>query len=348
MKQDGSPARDLSPFARQVWTATFIVTAVAGGIVLLAFAWRVFLLAFGAALFGIFLRAAADAVGRMTHLGRDGALGLMIALLLLAGGGIGWLLATPVSQQVSQLSQELPQAAQKLKSQVQQYSWGRLLVRKMENPGGLSSQMGSIIRNAGEVFSISVEGVVDVLVILFCGFYLAARPEVYMNGFLRLVPRGKRPRARQVVQQIHFELTHWLFGQIISMTIIGLLTWLGLFLLGIQASEVLGLLAGILDFVSVVGPFVAGVLSCGIALLKSPMHAFYVLCLFMALHLLEGHVLIPLVQRRATRLPPVLTILAMVLFYMLFGLLGLLLAVPLLAFVIITVRALYVEDVVER
>jgi predicted PurR-regulated permease PerM len=78
------------------------------------------------------------------------------------------------------------------------------------------------------------------------------------------------------------------------------------------------------------------------------MHAVYVACLFLGLHLLEGHIVIPLVQKQATRLPPVLTILAMVLFYMLFGFLGLLLAVPLLALVIITIRTLYVEDVIDR
>ncbi len=338
----------MSDFARRVWIAILISAAVLGGILLLWLASRVFLLFFAAVLFGVFLHACANGLGRLTHLWRDWSLALAILLLLLIGGGVGWLVAKPVSTQVNQLSAELPQAIQKLESQLRQYSWGNAVMDKVQNPSGLTSQAGGVMKKVEAFFSVSIEGVVNVLVILFCGFYLAARPEIYVEGFLRLIPAKKRPRAHQVLDQIGDELRHWIFGQIISMSIIGFLTWLGLFLLGISGSEVLGLLAGILDFVSVVGPWVAGVVSCVIALLKSPMYAVYVMCLFLALHLLEGHLVIPMVQRRATRLPPVLTILAMVLFYMLFGLLGLLLAVPLLAMTIIAVRTLYVEDVVDH
>ncbi len=77
------------------------------------------------------------------------------------------------------------------------------------------------------------------------------------------------------------------------------------------------------------------------------MHAVYVAILFVSLHLFEGHILIPQVQKKATSLPPVLTVLAMVLFGMLFGFLGLFLATPLLAFILIATKALYVEDVLE-
>lgn len=343
-----STGGDLSYFARRVWIATFIVLAVAGGILLLWLAPRVFLLFFAAVLFGIFLRTIADFIGRFTHLPRDWSLGLTIVLLLIVCGGLGWLMAAPISKQVDQISNELPQAVQKLEAQLQQYSWGKELIGKIRDPGQLNSQAGNLVKKAQAFFSVSLEGIIDFLVILFCGFYLAARPEVYSNGFLRLVPRHKRPRSGEVLDQIGTELRRWLFGQIVSMTIIGLLTWLGLWLLGVPGSELLGLLAGILDFVSVVGPFIAGAVSTAMALLKSPMEAVYVICLFLALHLLEGHVVIPLVQKQATRLPPVLTILSMLLFYMLFGFLGLLLAVPLLAFTLIAVRTLYVEDVVDE
>lgn len=339
---------DLSYFARRVWTVAFIVLAIGGGILLLWMASRVFLLFFAGVLFAIFLRTIANAVNCVTRLPRDWSLGATIALLLLACGGLGWALAAPISKQINQVSAELPQAVQKLEAQLRQYSWGRQIVDKIRNSSNLGSQTGSLMEKVRGFTSISIEGIVDVLVILFCGFYLAARPETYTGGFLRLMPRRRRPRGREVLEQIGTDLRHWLFGQIISMAIIGLLTWLGLWLLGVQGSAILGLLAGLLDFVAVVGPWIAGIISCGMALLNSPMQALYVICLFLALHLLEGHVVIPIVQRRATRLPPVLTILAMVMFYMLFGFLGLLLAVPLLALTLITVRTLYVEDVVDQ
>lgn len=339
---------DLNNFSRRVWVTTLIVTAVLGGILLLWLAAKVFLLFFASVLFAVFLRTSAGAIGRLTHLSHDWNLGITVVLLVSICAGAGFLLATPVSRQIDQLSTELPQASQKLEAQLEQYSWGKKVMGRLQNTGGLMAETGGFLKKVELFFSVSLEGIVDILVILFCGFYLAARPEMYVNGFLAMIPRDRRDRGREVLFAIGTELRRWIFGQIVSMSIIGFLTWLGLFLLGISASELLGILAGVLDFVPVMGPFIAGLISCVMALLKSPIHALYVLCLFLALHLLEGHVVIPLVQRQATRLPPVLTILGMVLFYQLFGFLGLLLAVPLVALISISVRAIYIENVIQE
>lgn len=340
--------RDVQEFARRVWLAVFIVAALGGGILLLWLAYKVALLFFAAVLLGILLRTLADWVGRITGL-RSGW-SLTIVLLGLGGlcVGLGWLLAAPISQEVAQLSDELPKAIQRLEEQLQHYAFGRALVTHLHQPAGIVSQAGTLLTRASGVFSITIESIVDVWVILFCGFYLATQPQWYVEGFLKLLPRARRPRGRVVLREIGKELKYWLFGQIISMSIIGFLTWLGLFLLKIPLSAALGLLAGVLDFVPVAGPWVAGVLSCVLALLRSPWHAVYVACLFVGLHLFEGHILIPQIQKRATRLPPVLTVISMVLFAALFGFFGLFLATPLLALVLIATKTLYVEDVLEE
>ena len=345
----GRPERrnDMGEFARRVWIAVLIVAAVSGGVLLLWLAYKVAFLFFTAVLLAIFLRTLTDWVRRLTGLGDGWSLAIVIVVLFGLMFGLGWLMARPVSQEVEQLRQELPQAVTRLEAQLEHYSWGKGLVEKLQRPMGLVSQAGNLLNQAVNVFSVTIESVIYIWVVAFCGFFLATDSGLYSEGFLILFPVPRRPRGRVVLREIGVQLQHWLLGQIVSMTIIGFFTWLGLHLLGVPASAVLGILAGILDFVPVAGPWVAGVISCVVALLRSPQHALYVACLFIALHLFEGHVLIPLVQKRATRLPPVLTILAMVLFSELFGFLGLLLATPLLAFIMISTKALYVEDVLE-
>jgi len=332
-------------FARRAWMVALIITLIGGSILLLWFAFKVVLLFLAAVLLAIFLRTLSNWVSRHTRLSAAWSLTAVIVAFLGTFALAGWLLTTPVSQEVDQLSQELPRALARIQGQLEHYRWGQELLRRAREPSGLFSQAGTILSRAGSIFSITFEGVIDLLVILFCGFYLATEPQLYLEGFLKLLPSDKRPRARAILNRIGTDLQHWLLGQIISMTIIGVLTWLGLYLLGIPLSKVLGLLAGVLDFVPVAGPWVAGILSCLLALLKSPMHAVYVACLFLSLHFFEGEVLIPQVQKHSTRLPPVLTIFAMVLFATLFGFLGLLLATPLLILVLVSIRAMYMENV---
>jgi predicted PurR-regulated permease PerM len=139
-------------------------------------------------------------------------------------------------------------------------------------------------------------------------------------------------------------LRWWLLGQGLLMVIIGITTTLSLWLLCIPGALTLGVLAGLLELVPFIGPWLSAIPAVLMALLISPWTAVLVALLFLALHILEGYVLLPLMQRRVVLLPPALTLLGQVLLGEVLGLLGLFVAAPLTVCAVVLMKMLYVED----
>jgi len=206
-------------------------------------------------------------------------------------------------------------------------------------------QMSSLVPNAGLFFGGVIGALGNVVIILFVGIYFAASPHLYTNGFIKLVPQAKRPRARQVMKKMGDTLGSWLLGKSISMLIVGVATSVGLGLLGVPLGLLLGIIAGLLDFVPYLGPILAGIPAVLIAFSISPDLALYTILLFTGVQLVEGYLLQPLIESRAVDLPPALTIVMQLVFGTLFGFAGVALATPLAAALKVLVQMLYVEDV---
>ena len=346
-QETGDSVRSLrSPFVRRALVVAGIGTALVLGLALLWAAADVFLLIFAGILVAVLLRGLSGWVSDHTRLSDRWSLALVVlAIVALWASGTA-LLGAQLVAQVSELVERAPQMMQQFRQQVEQTPLGRQILERaaqsgQQGGGGASSAASPI---AG-ILSTASGAVADVVIVLFVGLYLAVKPDLYINGLLHLVPIARRPRVTEVLHTIGYSLRWLLVGQLASMIVVGVLTSVGLMLLGVPLGLLFGVLAGLLEFVPTIGPLIAAVPAVLFALTQGTSTALLVVLLFAVIQVIEGNVLTPLVLQRAVDLPPVLTIAALVVLGTLFGFLGLLLATPLLASVLVLVKMLYVQDV---
>ncbi|MDQ2766331.1 MAG: AI-2E family transporter [Gemmatimonadota bacterium] len=190
----------------------------------------------------------------------------------------------------------------------------------------------------------TVEMFAGLLLILMMSLYIGADPDTYRNGILHLFPKRKRERLGEVLAAMATILRKWLVTQLIAMVTIGVVSTIALLALGVKAPFALGIIAALLEFVPTIGPILSAVPAIAMGFLDSPEKALYVGLAYLVIQQLEGHLLIPLLMKGGMDLPPVLTIVTQGLMALLFGFLGLMIAVPLLATVMVPIKMLYVED----
>jgi predicted PurR-regulated permease PerM len=184
----------------------------------------------------------------------------------------------------------------------------------------------------------------NLFLVVVGGLYIATNPRLYRTGLLKLVPAERRELTGTALRDTGRSLRLWLVGQLVSMVLVGTLTGVGLWLIGVPSALVLGLLAGLLEFVPLVGPIVAAIPGLLIAATQGTETLLWALALYFVLQQLEGNIIQPLVQQRAVSLPPALLLFALVAFGTLFGIAGLLLAAPLTVVLFVAVKRLYVRE----
>ncbi|MEO8560817.1 MAG: AI-2E family transporter [bacterium] len=190
----------------------------------------------------------------------------------------------------------------------------------------------------------TVEALGGFLIIVFLSIYLAADPELYRGGVLALLPARRRAQGAEVMRRVAMVLRKWLVTQLIAMVVIGAVTTTVLLVLKVKAAFALGVLAGLFEFIPTVGPLLSAVPSVAMGFLDSPEKAATVVVAYWGIQFLENHILIPLLMKGGMDLPPALTVITQALLALVFGFLGLMVAVPLLATVMVMVQVLYVEQ----
>ena len=202
----------------------------------------------------------------------------------------------------------------------------------------LLAQIGGVGRYFLHALGSTLAVLAGIVLVIFLAIYLAIDPSTYRRGLLHLVPQRARELTDEVLTAIAVTLRKWLVTQLIAMIVIGAVSTVVLMALKVRAAVPLGILAGLLEFVPTVGPIISALPAIAMGFVDSPEKALAVAVAYVGIQFLENHLLIPLLMKQGVNVPPALTIVMQALMAIVFGILGLLVAVPLLAAIMIATR----------
>lgn len=299
------------------------------------------MLVFGSVVVAAIFNSIASLVCRHTPLRHAAAVAVAVLTVLGLIAACGYLFGAEVGTQARALGELLPAAWESLQRRVDALPFGTRLTGWAQDavPGssGIVSTLGGLFLSLGG-------GITDAIVMIVGGIYLAAQPGLYRRGLVLLLPARRRALTDDALLDSGRALQLWLRGQLVSMGVVGVLTGLGLWAIGVPSALTLGILSGLLDFVPIVGPIVAAVPAVLLALAESPQAALWTVGLFVLIQQVEGNLLAPLVQKHAVDLPPALLLFSVIGFGLLFGVMGVLLAAPLTVVAFVLVKRLYVRE----
>ena len=299
---------------------------------------------FGAIVIATVFRALADGIQKWTRVPVGVAVALSVLLILGSLAALIFMFGSHIGQQARLLGQALPDAWASLEERVSAIGlgeqWKQVEAAARREGTGTFSGIGRTIVSIGS-------GLADFMVVLFGGIFLAAQPRFYRTGAIKLVPQAKRALVAQAMDDSERALRLWLKGQLIAMVAVGVLTGFGLWLVGLKSALVLGLIAGLLEFIPFAGPILSAIPAVLIALAVSPDLAIWVVLVYVAVQQFEGVVLQPLVQQYAVDLPGVVLLFSLIAFGTLFGTLGIILAAPLAVVTYVLVKRLYVVEALD-
>lgn len=354
--------------ARSIALGGCAIVAFAAFLALVWYAAATLFLIFAGILFGVFLNALSHLLGRL--IGGPYLVRLALVCLLLTGiiSGVVVLGGATIAQQASALTATIRSQVGTVKSFLDQHGIDTSFLdtatalgpatsttppptsdnaprSKPELPsaGTIASGTTAVLGQTAKLL-LGVFGTVgNIFVVVLLGVMLALQPEVYRNGLLNFVPRRHKAYAARLVDDIAETLRRWLLGQITTMSVIFVIAWTGLTIIGIPGALVLGFQAGLLTFIPTVGSFIAGIIIVLASLGSGWTAVISAFGLYAGLQFLEGNILTPLIQRHAINIPPATLFASQIFLGVLFGLWGLALALPLIAVTKVALKHVYGE-----
>ncbi len=321
---------------------------------------QVFLLLFLGILISLYLGAVADWIELKVRIPQGAALSAAIFLSLGALVALGWILVPPVVTQTNALLNALPGFIETwekgLDNIAVRFPFLRDVIGSDNNRiitavyDRISSMFGDVVPR---VFSL-VHAAIDIFAVGVMGIYLALHPALYREWLIALFPPIHRDLVRDLLGDLANSLRAYIVGQLTAMAVLGALTALGLYLLGVPFWLPFGIFTGLVAIIPFFGTLVSTIIPALFVLSGEPfhgmsgaMHATLVILLGVVVHLFEGNIVAPLVMSKKVDLPPVLTIMAVLVMGKILGALGLIVAVPTLAAIMVIVRRILITRIYE-
>lgn len=331
-------------FPKRVVAAVSIAALIISILLIIVQAMYVLLMIFAGVLLAIMLTGLSNIIQKFIKIPPKISLSIVIAALILIIALTGLILGPGIVDGIKNLQSKMPQAMEQLKLNIESFGWGEEAINNINKKFDELLSDPNIISRIMGIFSSTVGVIGSLVLIIVTGLYFAFDPDLYINGIIRLVPKKGRPHAKEILLSLGNGLKWWIVGQFSSMTIIGVLTLIGLWILGIPLAFTLALIAFSFSFVPTIGPIASAVPAVLIGLMQSPAKALYVILLYIGVQTIESYLLTPMIQQKTVSMPPALLISTQILVGVFLGIFGLLLATPLMVVIIILVQKLYVDD----
>lgn len=330
---------------------TFIQASTITLVVL--FAWmlvnnsKIILTGFGGILIAVLFYGSASWLSKKTNVPTKFWLLVTIVAPCLLLGLFFMYTGPKVATQASELMERLPQAIRYLQEQISKLQWSGQLADNVKDFSSYDPKVATIVDAVSSFFSSTINGLGSFIFALLLGLFLCVNPNWYINGAIKLVPPSHRTRIKEVLDACGIALSEWLVAKIASMVMVGILTTVGLWALGIDLALILGIIAALLSFIPNLGPIMAFVPAAMVSMISGLNALLYVSMLYIAVQAVESYVLTPVLQAKIVGLPPALTLFAQVILAAMVGMAGILLAAPLTIMLMVIVNKLYVEDLLE-
>jgi predicted PurR-regulated permease PerM len=317
-------------------TAIFVAVALVPVLVWLLFS--VILIAIGAILIAIVLTLGAEPLRRWLKLPRAIALVISGLIIISIVGAAGYLFGMRAAAQLQEVLQLANQAVDSIRASLQSSNFGKLILSHVE---GGNFSLANVVTG---VFSVSLSFLTALVIAVFGGIYLAAQVGLYRDGLIQLLPHRLRANGAETIEDISNALRLWVLGQMIGMVLIGLLSTLATWLIGLPLPFALGLIAGLLEFIPYIGPILGAVPAVLVAATKGLDTVLWTITAYTLIQQAEGHLIVPLISREMVYIPPLVLILGILAITTLFGIQAVIFAAPIAVILFVAVKKLYVRD----